>query len=85
MSIMQAQAQLEQRAAQFTQQGRLGDWKKELDRIQAGLQGAFAEVQVVDDTLSPEQGLAQIRRIYTRMLHPFEDAITKLGIDISKV
>lgn len=85
VSIIQAQAQLEQRATEFKQQGRFADWQHEIERIRVILAEALGEVLKVDDSLVPEQALAHIRLIYARTLQPVKDSIVKLGIDIRKV
>ena len=85
MTLRRLQDQLDRQLRKFEEEGRLDDWRNEFDRIQTGLNETFAEIAATDDGLPPEQGLAAIRRIYQRRMQPLEEAIKRLGVDVSKV
>lgn len=85
MEIMKQDRLLSMRVAEIREAGRLSDWKREIDRIQRGLNTVIGEVNGIDDDLPGEQGRAQIQRVMSRSLKPWQEAIGRLGVDISRV
>jgi hypothetical protein len=85
IEVMRQVGALQAQGDQLVAQGRLRDWKDELNRIQAGLQKVLDEINGIDDELPGEQGRAQIHRIFSRMLHPLKEDIEQLGQDVRQV
>lgn len=84
MSLARLQDRLDGQRRQFEDDGRLEDWRNEFNQIQNALDETAREIAAVDDDLPADQGLAGIRRIFQRRLQPLEDAIGRLGVDVSR-
>ncbi len=63
---------------------RAADWNREIERIQGSLAAAMKALDDIDNELPPDQGRAQIQKVF-RGLKPVHESIERLGIVISKV
>ncbi|MBI2299006.1 MAG: hypothetical protein HYU66_08705 [Armatimonadetes bacterium] len=63
----------------------LEDWSETVSRLEAGRDAAMREVEAIDDELTGEQTMAQVRRLHSRILNALERDIDLLGQDASRV
>jgi molecular chaperone DnaK (HSP70) len=80
--IDRMQRQLQSKAQEIDRVGKMNDWRHEIERIRKGLKSAMTTIQTIDDDLESDQGLGQIRMVFTRSVGLLQEAIENLGGDI---
>lgn len=73
---------LNPRVQDLEAEGRIDDWRPEVERIRQGLRAALKAIEGIDDALPPDQGLAKVRLLFQRTIAPLAQAIERLGIDV---
>jgi predicted RNase H-like nuclease (RuvC/YqgF family) len=80
--VIQCVQELDRRAGELADGGKLRDWREEIETIRRSLMAALAAVKRIDDDLPSDQGMAQIRQLFARTVMPLQQSIRQLGTDV---